>query len=152
MYDDLADAVRADVKFGQGYLSAAYGKMSNNVVYGAETNESVADDYWSAALGGRWGNLHAEATYTKINDQDFGTMCGDPGTARFDNKIWTVGADYTAGKWNVNAMYLKGDAMPMAWKTMWMMAVMYSVWVMPVPMPRNQAPGACMPNTMIRLP
>lgn len=110
VYDDLADAVRADVKFGQGYLSAAYGKMSNNVVYGAEINESVADDYWSAALGGRWGNLHAEATYTKINDQDFGTMCGDPGTARFDNKIWTVGADYTAGKWNVNAMYLKGDA------------------------------------------
>ena len=109
VFDDRADAVRADVKFGQGYLSAAYGKMANNVVYGKDNNESVADDYWSAALGGRWGNLHAEATYTKVDNQDFLNAL-DPGYAYSDNKIWTLGADYTAGKWNVSAMYLKGDA------------------------------------------
>ena len=109
VFDDRADAVRADVKFGQGYLSAAYGKMANNVVYGKDNNESVADDYWSAALGGRWGNLHAEATYTKVDNQDFLNALY-PGYAYSDNKIWTLGADYTAGKWNVSAMYLKGDA------------------------------------------
>lgn len=99
------------MKFGQGYLSAAYGKMANNVVYGADNNESVADKYWSAALGGKWGNLHAEATYTKVNNQDF--LNGlEPGyDANYsDNKIWTVGADYQAGKLNISAMYLKGDA------------------------------------------
>ncbi|WP_369696928.1 hypothetical protein [Acidaminococcus timonensis] len=109
VFDDRADAVRADVKFGQGYLSAAYGKMANNVVYGADNNKSVADKYWSAALGGRWGNLHGEATYTKINNQDFLNAL-KPGFAYSDNKIWTVGADYQAGKLNINAMYLKGDA------------------------------------------
>ena len=35
---------------------------------------------------------------------------GESTLDKTDNKIWTVGADYTAGKWNVNAMYLKGDA------------------------------------------
>ena len=111
VFDDRADAVRADVKFGQGYLSAAYGKMANNVVYGADNNKSVADKYWSAALGGRWGNLHAEATYTKVNNQDFlnGLEPGDDANYS-DNKIWTVGADYQAGKLNISAMYLKGDA------------------------------------------
>ena len=120
VFDDRADAIRADVKFGQGYLSAAWGKMANTDRYGwqkydpandvFEKNDSVGDTYWNAALGGNWGNLHAEATYTKINDQDFGSMYGEPGYFKADNKIWTVGADYTAGKWNVNAMYLKGDA------------------------------------------
>ena len=112
VFDDRADAVRADVKFGQGYLSAAYGKLANADRYGwQDKNGSVGDTYWSAALGGKWGNLHGEATYTKINDQDFGAMKeGESTLEKTDNKIWTVGADYTAGKWNVNAMYLKGDA------------------------------------------
>ena len=113
VFDDRADAVRADVKFGQGYLSAAYGKMANDVNYGYtdkdSKNHSVGDDYWSAALGGKWGNLHGEATYTKINNQDFANFTW-PGKAYSDNKIWTVGADYQAGKLNINAMYLKGDA------------------------------------------
>ena len=62
VFDDRADAVRADVKFGQGYLSAAYGKLANADRYGwQDKNGSVGDTYWSAALGGKWGNLHGEA-------------------------------------------------------------------------------------------
>lgn len=120
LYDDFSDAVRAEVKFGQGYLSAAWGKMANTDRYGwqkydpakgiFEKNDSVGDTYWNVALGGNWGNLHGEATYTKINDQDFGAMAGNPGLDRYDNKVWTVGADYTAGKWKASALYLKGDA------------------------------------------
>ena len=78
--------------------------------WNTDKNDSVGDTYWNAALGGNWGNLHAEATYTKINEQDFGSVVGFPHLAKSDNKIWTAGADYTAGKWNVSAMYLKGDA------------------------------------------
>ncbi|WP_278673476.1 S-layer homology domain-containing protein [Acidaminococcus fermentans] len=112
VFDDRADAVRAGVKFGQGYFSAAWGKLANNSRYGWNTdkNDSGGDTDWNAALGGKWGNPPAEATYTKINEQDFGSVVGYPHLAKSDNKIWTVGADYTAGKWNVSAMYLKGDA------------------------------------------
>ncbi len=53
-------------------------------------------------MGGKTGNLHGEATYLKANDVKAMGM-------QDDDKIWTVGADYQAGKLNINAMYLKGD-------------------------------------------
>ncbi len=109
VFDDRADAIEARVNFGKAYLDAAYGKMANTV---SDKNEAVADKFVHAALGGNWGNLHAEATYTKVKDQDFLNPLNGAHNPDFlsDNQIWTVGADYTAGKWNVSAMYLKGDA------------------------------------------
>lgn len=103
VFDDRADAIEARVNFGKAYLTGAYGKLANANTYGKDEYESVADKYAYGALGGYFGNLHAEASYLKAKDiQD---VLGQKG----DGKIWTVGADYTAGKWNINAMYLKGD-------------------------------------------
>ena len=106
IYDSQVDAVRATVPFGNAYLSAAYGKMASESDFGwnDDTAASVADTFYQAELGGTWGNLNLAASYLKAKDvkfEDFGL--------NGDNKIWTVGADYTAGKLNLSGMYLKGD-------------------------------------------
>ena len=106
IYDSQVDAVRATVPFGNAYLSAAYGKMASESDFGwnDDTDASVADTFYQAELGGTWGNLNLAASYLKAKDvkfEDFGL--------NGDNKIWTVGADYTAGKLNLSGMYLKGD-------------------------------------------
>lgn len=67
-----------------------------------DKNQSAADTFYAFVLGGNYGNLHGEATYLKANDVKAMGMQGD-------DKIWTLGADYQAGKLNINAMYLKGD-------------------------------------------
>ena len=99
IYDSQVDAVRATVPFGNAYLSAAYGKMASESDFGwnDDTDASVADTFYQAELGGTWGNLKAK----DVKFEDFGL--------NGDNKIWTVGADYTAGKLNLSGMYLKGD-------------------------------------------
>jgi hypothetical protein len=104
IYDDQVDAVRATVPFGDAYLTAAYGKMANETHYGwmTETNTGVADTFWQAELGSTWGNLNMAASYLSADNVQTNGMDDD-------DHIWTVGADYTAGKFNVSAMYLKGD-------------------------------------------
>ena len=105
IYDSQVDAVRATVPFGNAYLSAAYGKMASESDFGwNDDTAAVADTFYQAELGGTWGNLNLAASYLKAKDvkfEDFGL--------NGDNKIWTVGADYTAGKLNLSGMYLKGD-------------------------------------------
>ncbi|MCI7195264.1 MAG: S-layer homology domain-containing protein [Acidaminococcus fermentans] len=106
VFDDRADAIEGRVNFGQGYFDAAWGKLANDVNYGwtpkEDQNQSAADTFYAFVLGGKTGNLHGEATYLKANDVKAMGM-------QDDDKIWTVGADYQAGKLNINAMYLKGD-------------------------------------------
>ena len=107
VFDDRADAVEGRINFGQAYFDAAWGKLANDVNYGwtkeEDKNQSAADTFYAFVLGGKTGNLHGEATYLKANDV---TAMGMNGT---DDKIWTIGADYQAGKLNINAMYLNGD-------------------------------------------
>ena len=107
VFDDRADAIEGRVNFGNGYFDAAWGKLANDVNYAHtpadEKNQSVADTFYAFVLGGNTGNLHGEATYLTANDV---TAMGMNGT---DDKIWTIGADYQAGKLNINAMYLNGD-------------------------------------------
>ncbi len=107
VFDDRADAVELKVKSGQTYIGAAAGKMANVDVSNQDDDkkslkESAAGDYYVGYIGGNLGNLHMEGTYLKAKDVIVNGMDGD-------DKIWTLGADYTAGKWNINAMYLKGD-------------------------------------------
>ena len=78
-----------DVKLG-----LQYGKVSSG------DNGKKADDYWAATLGGKIGNLGLNASY-----QDFDKVV----KLGQDDKIWTVGADYTFGDFKVEATYLKSD-------------------------------------------
>ena len=106
VFDDRADAIEGRINFGKTYFDAAWGKLANDVNYGwtadGDKNQSAADTFYAFVLGGNYGNLHGEATYLKANDVKAMGMQGD-------DKIWTLGADYQAGKLNINAMYLKGD-------------------------------------------
>jgi hypothetical protein len=104
IYDDQVDALRATVPFGDAYVTAAYGKMANEITYDGwkDKGDSAADKFWQAELGGTWGNLHLATSYLKADNVQVNGMGGD-------DKIWTFGADYTAGKINIAAMYLKGD-------------------------------------------
>ena len=106
VFDDRADAIEGRVNFGKAYFDASWGKLANDVNYGwtkkDNQNQSAADTYYAFVLGGNYGNLHGEATYMKADDVKAMGMKGD-------DKIWTVGADYQAGKLNINAMYLNGD-------------------------------------------
>lgn len=118
VYDDRVDAVEFKVPFGQTYFSAAYGKMASLDTYGWTDgalgtkagrdwtkDDSVADKFWNAELGGNIGNLDLAATYTKADDVNPYIDNGLTG----DNKVWTVGANYKAGDFKIGAMYLKGD-------------------------------------------
>lgn len=106
VFDDRADAIEGRINFGKTYFDAAWGKLANDANYGwtaeDDKNQSAADTFYAFVLGGNYGNLHGEATYLKANDVKAMGMQGD-------DKIWTLGADYQAGKLNINAMYLKGD-------------------------------------------
>ena len=118
VYDTRVDGVEFKVPFGQTYFSAAYGKMANKDNYGWTDgdlgtiagrkwtkDDSVADKFWNAELGGSIGNLDLAATYTKADDVNPYIDNGLTG----DAKIWTVGANYKAGDFKIGAMYLKGD-------------------------------------------
>ena len=103
VYDTRVDGIKAvvgkDVKF-----TAEYGKMANSDVntFGTTTTDnSIGGKFWLLGLSGKMGGLNLEANYLDVKDQQ-AMVVGD-------NKIWTVGADYTTGKFNVGAMYLKGD-------------------------------------------
>ena len=106
VYDTRVDAVNANTKFGATYLGATWGKMANVDTYGWTAKnklESKAGEFTQAVLGGDIGNLNLEANYLHVKDLDTNWVKGS------DN-IWTAGATYKAGDWNVGAMYLHGDA------------------------------------------
>ncbi|WP_370821377.1 S-layer homology domain-containing protein [Acidaminococcus massiliensis] len=106
VYDTRVDAVNANTKFGATYLGATWGKMANVDTYGwtaKDKLESKAGEFTQAVLGGDIGNLNLEANYLHVKDLDTNWVKGS------DN-IWTAGATYKAGDWNVGAMYLHGDA------------------------------------------
>ena len=115
VYDTRVDGIKAvvgkDVKF-----TAEYGKMANSDVntFGTTTTDnSIGGKFWLLGLSGKMGGLNLEANYLDIKDQTFVSSnflgLGNPKFTD-DNKIWTLGADYTTGKFNVGAMYLKGDS------------------------------------------
>lgn len=109
IYDSQVDGVRATYNFGKAYVTGAYGKMASASDYswtklnGDENLEEGAGKFAFGELGGDWGNLHLVGSYLKAKDVH---SMGMDGT---DDEIWTVGADYTAGKVNFGGMYLKGN-------------------------------------------
>ena len=117
--DNRADYVEARIPMGQAYLIGRYGKMADKddgSVFDTNNDGSIGDKFANAVLGGDIGNLNLEATYTKVNHQNFNpsgwttTQDGDAITNAFtDNQIWTVGAKYKMGDVTLGAMYLKGD-------------------------------------------
>ena len=105
IYDTRQDAINANVKMGQAYLGATYGKMANQSAYSWATKASKtskADTFVQATLGGNIGKLNLEAQYLKANDIVTDWMTGD-------DTIWTAAATYDTGDFKLGAMYLKGD-------------------------------------------
>ena len=102
IYDTRQDAINANVKMGQAYLGATYGKMANQSAYSWSTKTSKADTFVQATLGGNIGKLNLEAQYLKANDIVTDWMTGD-------DTIWTAAATYDTGDFKLGAMYLKGD-------------------------------------------
>ncbi|MCH3914336.1 MAG: S-layer homology domain-containing protein [Acidaminococcaceae bacterium] len=107
VYDDRVDAIKAEI--GKNIkFTAEYGKMANkDVVCNCKEHmddmESLADKYYRLGLGGKFGNFSLETNYVKaqsVKAMDMGYT---------DDKIWTIGADYTAGAFNAGLTYLKGD-------------------------------------------
>ena len=108
IFDDRADAIEVTVPFGDAHFRAAYGKMANSKdytgTYGSkDASDSIADKFWTAELGGTWGNFDLTASYLKADD----VYQND--SVRNDDKIWTAQAVYHPGKFYLGAMYLKGD-------------------------------------------
>ena len=102
IYDTRQDAINANVKMGQAYLGATWGKMANQSAYSWATKDSKADTFVNATLGGNIGKLNLEAQYLKVDDVATVWMKGD-------DTIWTAGATYDTGDFKLGAMYLKGD-------------------------------------------
>ena len=114
IYDTRVDAVNANVKMGQAYLGATYGKMANASTYSWTakpaadsgfvdgTHKGVGDKFVQATLGGNIGKLNLEAQYLKANDLNLDWMTGD-------DTIWTAAATYNTGDFQLGGMYLKGD-------------------------------------------
>ena len=102
IYDTRQDAINANVKMGQAYLGATWGKMANQSAYSWSTKTSKADTFVNATLGGNIGKLNLEAQYLKVDDVATDWMKGD-------DTIWTAGATYDTGDFKLGAMYLKGD-------------------------------------------
>lgn len=102
VYDSRVDAVQLtagkDLK-----LTAEYGRMSNAAhTYDSTSTESAADKYFRVALGGSVGKIALEANYVKADNV---AALDDT-----DDTIYTVGANYATGNFNIGAMYLKGDS------------------------------------------
>ena len=107
VYDDRVDAIKLevgkDVKF-----TAEYGKMANadvtcNCKEHEKDMESAADKYCRVGLAGKFGDFGLETNFVKaqsVKAMDMGYT---------DDKIWTIGADYTAGDFNAGVTYLKGN-------------------------------------------
>ena len=102
IYDTRQDAINANVKMGQAYLGATWGKMANQSAYSWSAKPSKADTFVNATLGGNIGKLNLEAQYLKVDDVATDWMKGD-------DTIWTAGATYDTGDFKLGAMYLKGD-------------------------------------------
>lgn len=107
VYDSRVDAVKVevgkDIKF-----TAEYGKMADaditcHCVDHGNNVESVADKYYRIGLGAKFGDFGLETNYVKA--QNVNTM----GMHYTDDKIWTIGAEYTGGDFNAGITYLKGS-------------------------------------------
>ena len=112
IYDNRIDGVSANVKMGQAYLGATYGKMANPSDYSwtdpDDKDEAVADTFVQATLGGNIGKLNLEAQYLKANDVTVPWMQHDKIT-QSDDTIWTAAATYNTGDFKIGGMYLHGD-------------------------------------------
>ena len=108
IYDSRIDGVNANVKMGQAYLGATYGKMANPSDYSWTANddkdEAVADTFVQATLGGNIGKLNLEAQYLKAHD-----MKNVDWMQYGDDQIWTAAATYNTGDFKIGGMYLHGD-------------------------------------------
>ena len=103
IYDTRQDAINANVKMGQAYLGATYGKMANQSAYSWSTKTSKADTFVQATLGGNIGKLNLEAQYLKAHDMNVDWM------QYGDDQIWTAAATYNTGDFKIGGMYLHGD-------------------------------------------
>ena len=68
------------------------------------------DTYWAATLGGKIGALGLNAGYYDFdNVYKLGAAYVTPNKGGQDDKIWSVGADYSFGDVVLDATYLKSD-------------------------------------------
>jgi len=102
VYDTRLDGVKVD--FGKTVkVTLEAGKMSNaSTITGTVANGSVAGHFYRAGLAGNVGKVALEGNYIKASD-----VKALDGT---NDKIYTLGANYTTGKTTIGAMYLKGSS------------------------------------------
>jgi len=113
VYDSRVDAVQLTA--GKTVkLTAEVGRMSSNngtventktatpTVPAGGVGTEAAGKYYRIGLGGNVGKVALEANYVKADEVS--TLVGT------DDKIYTVGANYTTGKTTIGAMYLKGSS------------------------------------------
>ena len=97
------------VKLGFGKdlkLGLQVGKVSSG-----NDKEPKADKYWAATLGGKVGNLGLNAGYYAFdNVYKLGKYANNGNDGGVDDKIWSLGADYTFGDFKLDATYLSSDA------------------------------------------
>lgn len=106
VYDNRVDAVKLD--FGKTVkVTAEVGKMSNSAnTYDSQGTTPAAGKYYRFGLAGNVGKVALEANYVKANEVNTLSLGG----VAQDDKIYTVGANYTTGKTTIGAMYLKGSS------------------------------------------
>lgn len=106
IYDWRVDAVQAKVPVNTHLsLTGVYGKMANLSEFGKipeGRGHSLGDKYWTGILDGNWGNWSVSAGYLKATDLQWMGLTGD-------GRIWSLGANYTAGKWKIGGIYMDGD-------------------------------------------
>ncbi len=102
VYDNRVDALQLTA--GKTVkVTAEVGKMSNSAnTFDSQSTTSAAGKYYRIGLGGNVGKVALEANYVKADEVT--TLAG------YNDKIYTLGANYATGKFNVGAMYLKGSS------------------------------------------
>jgi hypothetical protein len=104
--DTRCDGIKVQAPLGKNFsLTANYGKLANSDqnTFTASAGSSNADKFYTATLSGKSGNFTAEANYMKFENVQANGMNFT------DDKIWTIGAEYQAGKLRMGATYFKGD-------------------------------------------
>jgi len=102
VYDNRVDALQLTA--GKTVkVTAEVGKMSNSAnTFDSQGTTPAAGKYYRIGLGGNVGKVALEANYVKADEVT--TL------ASTDDKIYTLGANYTTGKTTIGAMYLKGSS------------------------------------------
>jgi len=102
VYDNRVDALQLTA--GKTVkLTAEVGKMSSSAnTFDSTSSTPAAGKYYRVGLGGNLGKIALEANYIKADE--VATLLD------YNDKIYTVGANYATGDFTIGAMYLKGSS------------------------------------------